>query len=69
MPSELVLCHIKCMGGTPSPHRFPTMKAFTLYLCITVAAIGTAGHLARGMAESLEQSATERAELIQSIRR
>lgn len=45
------------------------MKAFTLYLCITVAAIGTAGHLARGMAESLEQSATERAELIQSIRR
>ena len=45
------------------------MRAFTLYLSLTIAAIGTAGHLAQGMAESLEQTATERAELIQSIRR
>ena len=56
--------------GAPPHHSPPppTMRAFAAYLAFTTAAIGLTGYALQGVAAGLELRATERTELIRSIR-
>ena len=57
------------MGGTPPtthPHRI--MRAIAAYLVFTASALSLTGYALQGVAAGLELQATERAELIRSIR-
>ena len=55
-------------GGSTLRHPPPIMRAFAAYLAFTTAAIGLTGYALQGVAAGLELRATERTELIRSIR-